>query len=64
MFRAWHAHHQEKQTVSIQLVSPDDEHDMLDTCRELYINKYIERNLCVKLGNYQESLHDARSTKR
>ena len=27
------------------------------TCR--LINKYIERNLCVKLDNYQESLHDA-----
>ena len=24
----------------------------------------IEKNLCVKLDNYQESLHDARSTKR
>ena len=56
MFRACHAHHQEKQIVSIQLlvivtpcwwqcrvlvsaVSPDDEHDMLETSRELYINK-------------------------
>ena len=96
IFRACHAHHQEKQIVSIQLlvnvtlcwwqcrvlvgslpptstwhchqhgvtitrscidkfVSPDDEHDMLETCRELQINKYIEKNLCVKLGNYQES---------
>ena len=46
MFRACHAHHQEKPIVSIQLlvlpeailiqlVSPDDEHDMLETCREL-----------------------------
>ena len=54
MFRTCHAHHQEKQIVSIQLlmtvtpcwwqsseavliqfVSPDDEHDMLETCREL-----------------------------
>ena len=26
-------------------------------------NKYIERNLCVTLVVYQESLHDARSTK-
>jgi hypothetical protein len=25
-------------------------------------NKYIERNLCVTLFIYQESLHDARST--
>jgi len=36
---------------------------MLETCRELYINKYIEKNLCGELDNYQESLHDARSTK-
>ena len=55
MFRACHAHHQEKQIVSIKAsgnchselvavtitrscidaVSPDDEHDMLETCREL-----------------------------
>ena len=55
MFRACHAHHQEKQIVYsqpahdtatntewhlpeaalIQYVSPDDEHDMLETCREL-----------------------------
>ena len=46
MFRACHAYHQEKTVVSIQLlvlpeavliqfVSPDDEHDMLETCREL-----------------------------
>ena len=30
---------------------------------ERVINKYIERNLCVTLVIYQESLHDARSTK-
>ena len=36
---------------------------MLETCRELQINKHIEKNLCFKLDNYQESLHDARSTK-
>ena len=67
MFRACHAHHQEKncintasgnchsvlvypqpahdtatnterqllEAVLIQFVSPDDEHDMLETCREL-----------------------------
>ena len=26
-------------------------------------NKYIEKNLCIMLVIYQESLHDARSTK-
>ena len=62
MFRACHAHHQEKQIVSIQLlviVTPcwwhcrglvgsklptSTRHDMLETCRELQINKYIEKN--------------------
>ena len=37
-----------------QNVSPDDEHNMLEICRELEINKYIEKNLCIKLDNYQE----------
>ena len=45
-----------------QFVSPDDEHDVLETCRVKNINKYIEK-LCVMLVIYQESLHDARSTK-
>ena len=44
------------EAVLIQSVSPDDERDMLETCRELYINKYIEKNLWVKLVNYQESI--------
>jgi len=40
MFRACHVHHQEKQSVLpeavlIQSVSPDDEHDILETCSEL-----------------------------
>ena len=38
----------------IQFVSPDDMHDTLETWRELQINKYIEKNLCVKLDNCQE----------
>ena len=41
----------------IQFFSPDDEHNMLETCTELYINKYIEKNLCVKLDNCQESVY-------
>ena len=63
MFRAPRVHHQEGQIVSIQFVSPDDEHEVLETCRVINKNKYIERNLCVRLVIYQESLHDARSTK-
>ena len=48
----------------MQSVSPDDEHDMLETRRELWINKYIENNFYIELDNYQKSLHGARSTKR
>ena len=47
----------------IQFVSPDDEHDVLETCRVINRNKYIEKNLCSTLVIYQGSLHDARSTK-
>jgi hypothetical protein len=73
MFRAHRAHHQEREIVSIQpLVAvalfwwpcrvqvgsePDDEHDVLETCRVKNKNKYIERNLCVTLVIYQEYLH-------
>jgi hypothetical protein len=49
MFRAHRAHHQERQIVIyIEVIN---------------INKHIENNLCITLVIYQESLHDARSTK-
>jgi hypothetical protein len=32
------------------LVSPDDEHHVLETCRELEINKYTEKNLVHQVG--------------
>ena len=104
MFQAHRAHHQERQTVSIQpLVSVTPcrwpcrvqvgsslptctwhghQHRMtvtrcIDTiclsrwwalcARNMYTvknkNKYRDRNLCVMLVIYQESLHDALSTK-
>jgi hypothetical protein len=38
--------HQHRVTATTQFVSPDDEHDVLETCRKLKIkNKYIGRNL-------------------
>jgi hypothetical protein len=55
-------HQQLPEAVLIQFVSPDDEHDVLETCI-INRNKYIEKNLCITLFVYQESLHDARSTK-
>ena len=51
------------EVVLTQFVSPDDEHVVLETRRVKNKNKYIERNLCVTLVIYQESLLDARSTK-
>ena len=38
----------------IQFVSPDDEHDVLETCGVINRNKYIEKNLCITLIIYQE----------
>ena len=37
MFRSHRAYHQERQLI--QFVSPDVEHDVLETCRELQIKK-------------------------
>jgi hypothetical protein len=51
------------EAVLIQFVSPDDEHDVLETCIVININKYMKKNLCITLVIYQKSLHDARSTK-
>ena len=52
------------EVVLTQFVSPDDEHDVLETCRELNSkNKYIERNLSVTLVIYQESLKYKLSSK-
>jgi hypothetical protein len=57
--------HQHRVTVTRDcidtIVSPDNENDVLETCRELKIN--TQRSLDVTLFIYQESLHDARSTK-
>jgi len=46
-------------TISL---SPDDEHNVLDTCRELKM-KIHRKELCITLVIYQGSLHDAQSTK-
>jgi hypothetical protein len=42
------------EVVLTQFVSPDDEHDVLKTCRELKIEIH-SKELCVKLVIYQES---------
>jgi hypothetical protein len=39
-----------------QFLSPDDEHDVLETCRIKNKNKYIERNLCVTLVQEETTL--------
>ena len=56
------AHHQERQlpeVVLTQFVSPDDEHDVLVTRRELKIKINTEKRIVRHVGIYQESLHDA-----
>jgi hypothetical protein len=56
MFQAHRAHHQERQIVSIQpLVA-------VTLCR-VQVGRIHRKELCVTLVIYQESLHDARSTK-
>ena len=44
------------EAVLIQFVSPDDEHCVLETCRVINTYKYTEKNLCIALVIYQESL--------
>jgi hypothetical protein len=56
-----HSHRQLPEVVLTQFVFPTDEHDVLETRRVK--NKYLERNFCVTLVIYQESLYDAWSTK-
>ena len=58
MHHATNTEWQLPEAVFIPSASPDDEHDMLETCRELQTNKYIEKNLCIKLDDYQEAIKD------
>ena len=48
-----------------QFVSPDDEHCVLETCRELYENrnKHIEENLCITLVIHQEKANEFHTVK-
>ena len=90
MIRAHRAHHQERQTVSIQplvtvtlcrwpcrvqvgsepnlhttrppevvltqFVSPDDEHDVLETCRELKIKINTQKGICASRWSFTKNL--------
>ena len=42
------------EVVLTQFVSPDDEHDVLETCRELKKIKYIEKN-CASRWSFTEN---------
>jgi hypothetical protein len=53
-------HRQLPEVVLTQFVSPDDENDVLETCRELKIKINTQKELRVRLVIYQESLNDAR----
>jgi hypothetical protein len=44
-----------------QFVSPDDEHDVLETCRELKIKINTQKEICVSRWSF--TMNHARSTK-
>jgi hypothetical protein len=43
------------EVVLTQFVSPDDEHSVLETCRELKIKIKHDKELCITLVIYQET---------
>ena len=49
-----HSHRQLPEVVLTQFVSPDDEHDVLETYRVKNINKYIEKN-CVSRWSFTKN---------
>jgi len=72
MFRAHCAHHQGRQTVSIQPLvthsvlvamscagwewTPDDEHDVLETCRESKIKINIQKGICASRWSFTKNM--------
>ena len=61
-----HGHRQLPEVALTQLFSPDDEHDVHETCRELKnINKYIEKK-CASLCSFTKNnymMHGQRNIK-
>ena len=60
-----HGHRQLPEAVLTQFVSPDDQHDVLETCRLKNINKYIEMN-CASRWSFTENhymMHDQQNIK-
>jgi hypothetical protein len=58
MFRAHRTHHQERQlpeVVLTQFVSPDDEHDVLETCSELKIKINTQQTIVRHVGHLPRS---------
>jgi len=47
-----HGHRQRPEVVLTQFVCPDDEHDVLETCRELKMKITHRKELCVTLVIY------------
>ena len=52
--RHGHGHRVTPEVVLIQFVSPDDEYDVLETCRVKNINKHIEKN-CVSRWSFTKN---------
>jgi hypothetical protein len=43
------------EAVSIQFVSPNDEHDVFETCRELYIEINTEKRICASRWSFTKN---------
>jgi hypothetical protein len=50
-----HGHRQLPEVVLTQFVSPDDEHDMLETCRELKIKINTYKGICASRWSFTKN---------
>ena len=44
-----------KKNVLIQFLSPDDEHDVLETCRDLHIKINTQKGICVSRWSFTKN---------
>ena len=61
-----HGHRQLPEVVLTQFVSPDDEHDVLETCRVKNKNKYVENNCasCWSFSKNRYMMHGQQNIKK
>ena len=44
-----------KKNVLMQFLSPDDEHDVLETCRDLHIKINTQKGICVSRWSFSKN---------